>query len=125
MLKILEILEQKLRFMVETFQSTIDENVLYDENSPDYSKGMGDGAANVAIFAKGWARECLEILETENFNAKRQPLELCQGCGKEIYPGETVYVVDDYVMHNDITCLIQFVAPEVKTIEEALRERLK
>jgi len=50
------------------------------------------------------------------------PLEYCQGCGKEIYPGEEVYVTSDgYILHCDEDCVIRFVNPQIMTIEEALK----
>ena len=52
------------------------------------------------------------------------PLEQCQACGGEIYPGEDVYVLDDgYILHADRDCLVKYVAPETKTIEQALGGR--
>lgn len=48
------------------------------------------------------------------------PLEQCQGCGCEIYPGEDVYVVDGYILHSDPDCLVKYIDPEEKSIEEAL-----
>ena len=48
------------------------------------------------------------------------PLEQCQGCGGEIYPGEDVYVVDGYILHSDPDCLVKYIDPEEKSIEEAL-----
>ena len=44
----------------------------------------------------------------------------CEGCGGEIYPGEDVYVVDGVILHAEWDCLVQYIDPEVKTIEEAL-----
>ena len=44
----------------------------------------------------------------------------CEGCGGEIYPGEDVYVVDGVILHAEWECLVQYIDPEVKTIEEAL-----
>jgi len=48
------------------------------------------------------------------------PLEYCQGCGGEIYPGEDVYVIDGDITHADWECLVRYIDPEVMTIEEAL-----
>ena len=48
------------------------------------------------------------------------PLEQCQGCGGEIYPGEDVYVVDGYIIHARVDCLVSYVSPRYMTIEEAL-----
>jgi len=44
----------------------------------------------------------------------------CKGCVKEIYEGEDVYVVDGEILHAEWECLVQYIDPEVKTIEEAL-----
>ena len=44
----------------------------------------------------------------------------CQGCGGNIYPGEDVYVIDGDITHNDWECLVQYIDPVVKTIEEAM-----
>ena len=45
----------------------------------------------------------------------------CEGCGGEIYEGEDVYVVEDgEILHAEWECLVQYIDPEVKTIEEAL-----
>lgn len=49
-----------------------------------------------------------------------EPLEQCQACGGEIYPGEDVYLVNGHILHNDWDCLLRYIAPETKTIEEAL-----
>jgi len=52
---------------------------------------------------------------------KLEPLEECQGCGGDIFPGEEVYILDGYIIHADLDCLKSYVAPETKTIEEALK----
>jgi len=44
----------------------------------------------------------------------------CEGCGGEIYPGEDVYCVNGDIIHAEWECLVQYIDPEVKTIEEAL-----
>lgn len=44
----------------------------------------------------------------------------CEGCGGEIYEGEDVYVVNGEILHDDWECLVQYIDPDVKTIEEAL-----
>ena len=44
----------------------------------------------------------------------------CEGCGGEIYEGEDVYVVEGEILHAERECLMQYIDPEVKTIEEAL-----
>jgi hypothetical protein len=44
----------------------------------------------------------------------------CEGCGGEIYEGEDVYVVEGEILHAEWKCLVQYIDPEVKTIEEAL-----
>ena len=44
----------------------------------------------------------------------------CAGCSGEIYPGEEVYVVEGEILHAEWECLVQYIDPEVKTIEEAL-----
>lgn len=48
------------------------------------------------------------------------PLEQCQACGREIYPGEDVYILDGYIIHATVDCLISFVKPGYMKIEEAL-----
>ena len=48
------------------------------------------------------------------------PITFCEGCDREIYPGEDVYVVENAILHADWDCLVQYIDPEVKTIEEAL-----
>lgn len=52
--------------------------------------------------------------------AEAPALAHCAGCGGEIYPGEDVYVVDGEILHNEWECLVRYIDPEVKTIEEAL-----
>jgi hypothetical protein len=49
-----------------------------------------------------------------------EPVVECAGCCAEIYPGEDVYVVDGEILHNEWECLVQYIDPEVKTVEEAL-----
>ena len=44
----------------------------------------------------------------------------CEGCEGEIYEGEEVYVVENAILHADWDCVVQYIDPEVKTIEEAL-----
>jgi hypothetical protein len=44
----------------------------------------------------------------------------CEGCGGEIYEGEDVYVVEGEILHAERECLVQYIDPEIKTIEEAL-----
>ena len=44
----------------------------------------------------------------------------CEGCGGEIYAGEEVYVVEGEILHAEWDCLVKYIDPEVKTIEEAL-----
>jgi hypothetical protein len=48
------------------------------------------------------------------------PITFCEGCDGEIYPGEDVYVVDGCILHSDHECLIKYIDPEEKSIEEAL-----
>lgn len=60
------------------------------------------------------------IWEIAVINRKQASLETCQACGEEIYPGEYVYIVDGYILHNNWECLAWYINPEVKTIEEAL-----
>ena len=48
------------------------------------------------------------------------PLEQCQSCGGEIYPGENVYVVDGYILHAERECLARHINLEVMAVEEAL-----
>ncbi len=48
------------------------------------------------------------------------PITFCEGCDGEIYPGEDVYVVDGYILHSDPECLVKYIDPEEKSIEEAL-----
>ena len=40
--------------------------------------------------------------------AETSPLETCQACGGDIYPGEDVYVVDGYILHHDPECLLGY-----------------
>lgn len=51
------------------------------------------------------------------------PLETCEACGGEIYPGEDVYVVNGDILHNDWECLVRYINPEVMTVEEALGKK--
>jgi hypothetical protein len=44
----------------------------------------------------------------------------CEGCGREIYTGEDVYVVNGAILHAEWECLRDYVDPELKTVEEAL-----
>ncbi len=44
----------------------------------------------------------------------------CEGCGREIYEGEDVYVVDGVILHAEWDCLYQYIDPEFMTVEEAL-----
>jgi len=44
----------------------------------------------------------------------------CEGCGGEIYEGEEVYVVDGEILHAEWECLVQYIDPELMTVEEAL-----
>ena len=48
------------------------------------------------------------------------PISFCEGCDMEIYPGEDVYVVDGYILHARVDCLVSYVSPGYMTIEEAL-----
>ena len=48
------------------------------------------------------------------------PLQYCHACGGEIYPGEDVYVIDGYIIHARVDCLVSYVSPRYMTIEEAL-----
>lgn len=52
--------------------------------------------------------------------AEAKVMAECQGCGGEIYPGEDVYVIDGYIIHATVDCLISFVKPGYMKIEEAL-----
>jgi len=47
-------------------------------------------------------------------------LAYCEGCGGEIYQGEEVYVVEGDILHAEWECLVRYIDPEFKTIEEAL-----
>lgn len=47
-------------------------------------------------------------------------VEECQGCGRAIYPGEDVYVVDGYILHAAWECLVDHLGLQVMTVEEAL-----
>jgi hypothetical protein len=44
----------------------------------------------------------------------------CASCGMEIYEGETVYVIEGAIIHENSDCLLNFVAHETMSIEEAL-----
>ena len=47
-------------------------------------------------------------------------LAYCEGCRGEIYQGEDVYIADGVILHAEWECLVQYIDPEVMTIEEAL-----
>jgi len=49
----------------------------------------------------------------------------CAGCGVEIYEGKKVYEINGDITHSEWECLVQYVDPEVKTIEEALGNELR
>lgn len=51
-----------------------------------------------------------------------KPLETCQACGGDIYPGQRVYVIDahQYIIHASESCLAKYYAVDEMTIEEAL-----
>jgi len=49
-----------------------------------------------------------------------EPLEECQGCGRKIYPGEEVYVINGYILHAEVSCLLDFLSVMPMPIEEAL-----
>lgn len=52
------------------------------------------------------------------------PVEFCEACGGEIYPGEDVYVLDGYIFHRDPDCLLIYMLESgmlgEMTIEDAL-----
>ena len=50
-------------------------------------------------------------------------LEQCPACGKEIQPKETVFIVDDDIIHATDKCLRKYVGPEKMTVEKAFKER--
>ncbi len=47
-------------------------------------------------------------------------LAYCEGCGGEIYAGEVVYRIKGDIIHAEMECLREYMAPEILTIEEAL-----
>lgn len=49
------------------------------------------------------------------------PVAVCEACGEDIYPGEYVYQLEDgTILHEEWECLVRYIDPEVKTVEEAL-----
>lgn len=61
----------------------------------------------------------LEYHESAEELARGQadPVATCAGCGGEIYPGETIWVVSDVAIHADPECLELHVAPEEMYVE--------
>ena len=49
-----------------------------------------------------------------------EPLETCQACGAEIYPGDEVWVVDGYAICEHGPCLEGLLKPQRMTIEQFL-----
>ena len=45
----------------------------------------------------------------------------CEGCGREIYEGEDVWVLNTgAIIHQEWTCLEDYMDPDAMTIEEAM-----
>jgi len=72
-------------------------------------KKQGDDSMNLDRFSQG-------IPDPQD----AEVMTYCEGCGGEIYPGEDVYCVNGDIIHAEWECLVQYIDPEVKTIEEAL-----
>ena len=52
--------------------------------------------------------------------AEARVMAYCEGCGGEIYEGEDVYCVNGDIIHADWECLVLYIDPVAKTIEEVL-----
>lgn len=56
--------------------------------------------------------------------AEAPVLATCKACGGEIYPGESVYVLNGYIFHCDLDCLLEHMLElgmvERMDIEDAL-----
>jgi hypothetical protein len=52
--------------------------------------------------------------------ADAKVMAICPGCGGEIYEGETVYVVNGTILHEDSSCVRNYIQPDVMSIEQAL-----
>ena len=62
-----------------------------------------------------------QLYHFEGVKAMKKPLEQCQKCGGPIYPKENVYVIDGYIFHFHLGCLLSYIDPKIMSVEEALR----